>query len=139
MFSMLHASHVYLIGSAIKTIKEEIQMSNRLYFQRHLNNSQELLAVQAPQMQQVGASSSCKRFPISVKKQCTLHTCTQAEDAPNAQVIRAIILLCDSIRPVMYSGPILWNRQLILANKSVALPSKNGVIAKAAENGVAAW
>lgn len=39
----------------------------------------------------------------------------------------------------MDSGPILWNRQLILAKKSVALPSKNGVVAKTAENGVAVW
>ncbi len=49
------------------------------------------------------------------------------------------VLLCNSKSPVVYSGPILWNRQLILAKKRVALPSKNGVVTKAAENGVAVW
>jgi len=48
-------------------------------------------------------------------------------------------LLCNSKCLVVDSGPILWNRQLILAKKSVAFPSKNGVVAKTAENGVAVW
>lgn len=69
MFSKLQVTDRYLVRAAIETIRQEIQMSDRLNFWRHLNYSQKLLAVQAPQMQQVGASSRSKRFPISVKKQ----------------------------------------------------------------------
>lgn len=59
-------SCVYLVGSSIKTVGQEFQLSDSSDLCRHLNHPDQLFAVQTPQVQQVGAPACYKAPTITV-------------------------------------------------------------------------
>lgn len=56
---------VYLAGSSVKTVRQELQLSDGPDLRGHLNHSDQLFAVQTPQMEQVGATTSSKALTIT--------------------------------------------------------------------------
>lgn len=57
-----------LIGTSIKAIRKEFQMANSSDLSRHLDDSEELRGLQAPQMQVVGFASSSQDPAVSTFK-----------------------------------------------------------------------
>lgn len=58
---------MYLTGSAVKSVRQELQLSDSSDLCGHLNHSDQLLAVQTPQVDQVGAATSSKALTITAK------------------------------------------------------------------------
>lgn len=58
---------VYLTGSSVKGVRQELQLSDSADLGGHLDHSDQLLAVQTPQMYQVGTTTCYKAFPITGK------------------------------------------------------------------------
>lgn len=57
---------VYLVGSSIKAVGQEFQLSDSSDLCRHLNHPDQLFAVQIPQVQQVGAPARYKALTVTV-------------------------------------------------------------------------
>lgn len=83
-------------------------MANGPDLSRHLDDSEELCGLQAPQVQVVGFASSSQGSAISGHSKHFVY---------DARAFR-------------------WGWQLVLAKQSVTLPGEDGVIFKAAEDGV---
>ena len=64
----LALSGTNLIGTGIKAIRQELQMADSSDLRGHLNDSEELPGLQAPQMQVVGFASSSQDSAISTFK-----------------------------------------------------------------------
>lgn len=56
---------MYLTGSSVKTVRQEFQLSNGPDLRGHLNHADQLFAVQTPQMEQVGASTSGEALAVT--------------------------------------------------------------------------
>lgn len=57
---------VYLISPSVKTVGQEFELSDSSNLRGHLDYPDQLLVVQTPQVQQVGASTSSKALSIAV-------------------------------------------------------------------------
>lgn len=59
---------MYLTGSSVKAVRQELQLSDSTDLRGHLDHSDQLVAVQTPQMHQVGTTTCYKAFPITNNK-----------------------------------------------------------------------
>lgn len=55
---------VNLVGSSIKTVRQELQLSDGADVGRHLNHPDQLIALHRPQVEQVGATASSEEPSI---------------------------------------------------------------------------
>lgn len=55
---------VYLVGSSIENVRQELEQSDSADMWRHLYHSDQLIALQRPQMKQVGTTTSDEALPI---------------------------------------------------------------------------
>lgn len=65
----------YLIGSSVKTVRQELQLSDGADLGGHLYHSDQLFAIQTPQMKQVGATTSGKPLTITANTSHSLLIC----------------------------------------------------------------
>lgn len=66
---------VNLVGSSIKTVWQELQLSDSADMGRHLNHSDQLIALQRPQMKQVGTTASSEELTIPADTSQALLIC----------------------------------------------------------------
>lgn len=131
----------YLIGSSIEDVRQELQLLDSSDMGRHLNHSDQLIALQTPQMQQVGTTASdeplavpaatcqalfnCYCDIVSLKKHNTVSQMTDA--------------LCDGKGSVGNHGSRIWHWKLMFVDKTVCLPREHGAISETTQHGVTEW
>lgn len=59
---------LYLTGSPVKAVGQELQLSDSTDLRGHLDHSDKLLALQTPQMDQVGTTTCSKTLSITAKR-----------------------------------------------------------------------
>lgn len=63
-----------LVGSSIEDARQELELSDSSDVRRHLNHSDQLIALQTPQMKQVGTTTGDEPLPIPAVTGQTLLT-----------------------------------------------------------------
>lgn len=127
---------VHLVGSSIENVRQELELSDSANMGRHLDHSDQLVALQRPQMKQVGATGSDEALPIpatQVSHSCCYHDTVILKNNIVAPMRDA---LCDSKGFEGDFGSRIGHRKLMFADETVSLPREDGVISETTQHGV---
>lgn len=128
---------VYLVGSSIKNVRQEVELSDRADMGRHLNLSDQLIVLQRPQMKQVGTTASDEALPIPANtSQALLSWYHDIVILKNNIVALMRDALCDSEGFVGDFGSRIRHRKLMFAHETVGIPREDGVISETTQHDV---
>lgn len=125
----------YLVGSSIKNVRQEVQLSDSADIVRHPHLSDQLIVLQRPQMKQVGTTASNEALTIPADTRQEVSGCRHDIVILKNNVVALVRdALCDSERFVGYFGSRIRHRKLMFADETVHLPGEDGVIGEAAQH-----
>lgn len=129
---------VNLVGSSIKTVWQELQLSDSADMGRHLNHSDQLIALQRPQMKQVGTTASSEELTIPADTSQALLICYRYIITLKKKKMLLVMrdALCGSKGFVGDFGSGFRHRKLMFADETVGLPSEDGVITETTQHDV---
>lgn len=125
-----------LVGSSIKTVRQEVQLSDGADMGRHLNHSDQLIALQRPQVKQVGATASSEEPSIPADPSQARFICHRDKTTLEKMLLVMRDALSGGKGFVGDFGSGFRHRKLMFADEIVGLPSEDGVITETTQHDV---